>query len=45
VHRLGKKAAELFAQGDRTGAATAVTEMEKASADVIRLLDELLASR
>ena len=43
VHRNGKKAAELFAKGDRAGAAQAIIEMEKASADVVRLLDDLLA--
>jgi methyl-accepting chemotaxis protein len=43
VHTCGKKAAALFAQGDREGAQAAVSEMEIASAEVIRLLDELLA--
>jgi methyl-accepting chemotaxis protein len=45
VHRHGKKAAELFARGDRAGAAEAVVEMEKASEEVIRLLDELLSRK
>jgi methyl-accepting chemotaxis protein len=44
VHRFGKKAAELFALGDRAGAALNITQMEKASAEVITLLEELLGS-
>ena len=43
VHAFGKKAAALFAQGDREGALAAVEEMETASAEVMRLLDELIA--
>ena len=43
VHTYGKKAAAQFAQGDREGALASVSEMENASAEVIRLLDELIA--
>jgi methyl-accepting chemotaxis protein len=45
VHRFGKKAAELYGKGDRDGAAQNIVEMEKASGEVIRRLDELLARR
>ena len=45
VHRHGKKAAELFAQGDRSGAAAAVTEMERASTEFVKLLDELIVAQ
>jgi methyl-accepting chemotaxis protein len=44
VHRNGKKAAELFAKGDREGAELAIAEMEKASVEVLKLLDELLVA-
>jgi len=43
VHTHGKRAAALFAQGDNEGALASVGEMEKASGEVIRLLDELIA--
>ena len=43
VHANGKRAAALFAQGDRDGAYAAIADMEAASVDVVRLLDELLA--
>ncbi|MDQ2080924.1 methyl-accepting chemotaxis protein [Xanthobacteraceae bacterium Astr-EGSB] len=42
VHRHGRKAAELIAAGDRANAAVAVAEMDKASDEVLRLLDELI---
>ncbi len=42
VHETGKRAASLYARADREGAITAVDEMEKASEEVVRLLDELL---
>jgi methyl-accepting chemotaxis protein len=42
VHRNGKKAAELFAKGDRDGAELTIAEMEKASVEVLKLLDELI---
>jgi methyl-accepting chemotaxis protein len=42
VHRHGRAAAELFASGDRAGAYAEVEKMEKASAEVVRLLDQLL---
>jgi methyl-accepting chemotaxis protein len=43
VHRHGRRAAELFANGDRNGAYAEVEKMEAASAEVVRLLDQLLA--
>lgn len=43
VHTYGRQAATLFAQGDREGAQAAVYEMETASVEVVRLLDELIA--
>ena len=43
VHEHGKRAAALFARGDREGAYRAVEEMNGASVDVVRLLDELIA--
>ena len=43
VHRHGKRAAELHAAGDRESAYREVAEMEKASAEVVRLLDALIA--
>ncbi len=43
VHRHGRAAAELFAAGDRVGAYAEVEKMEKASTEVVRLLDQLLA--
>jgi methyl-accepting chemotaxis protein len=42
VHRHGQRAAELHAAGDRDGAYCEVAEMEKASVDVVRLLDALI---
>lgn len=42
VHRYGKNAAALFANGDREGALNAVAEMEQASVEVVRLLDILI---
>ncbi len=44
VHDHGRKAAALFAQGDRIGASAEVEKMEAASADVVRILDELIAA-
>ena len=41
VHRHGKAAAELFGQGDRVGALAKYGKMEKASAQVLALLDRL----
>jgi len=43
VHNYGKKAASLFAQGDRDGAVKAVEDMEKASVEVVRLLDVMIS--
>jgi methyl-accepting chemotaxis protein len=43
VHRHGKRAAELYASGDREGAYREVAEMERASAVVVELLDRLIA--
>ena len=43
VHTHGKRAAQLFNAGDREGAAAEVAAMEKASADVLQLLDRLIA--
>ncbi len=43
VHRHGRKAAELFANGDRDGAYAEVARMEAASKEVVRLLDQLIA--
>ncbi|MEQ8822910.1 MAG: methyl-accepting chemotaxis protein [Filomicrobium sp.] len=43
VHRHGKKAAALFAQGDREGAYSEILEMEKHSGEVVRLLDQLIS--
>ena len=43
VHRHGRTAAQLFANGDREGAYAEVEKMEKASVEVVRLLDQLLA--
>ncbi len=42
VHKRGKKAAELIASGDRDAARQAMAEMERASAEVIVLLDDLI---
>ncbi|MDR3496969.1 MAG: methyl-accepting chemotaxis protein [Ancalomicrobiaceae bacterium] len=44
VHANGRLAAERFKAGDVTGARAARTAMEKASVDVIRLLDDLIAA-
>jgi len=43
VHKFGKQAATQFANGDRLGALESITEMESASVEVVRLLDELIA--
>jgi methyl-accepting chemotaxis protein len=43
VHVHGKRAAELFARGDRAGAFAEVEKMEAASVEVVRLLDQLIA--
>jgi methyl-accepting chemotaxis protein len=43
VHVHGRRAAELFAKGDRVGAYAEVEKMEAASAEVVRLLDQLIA--
>ncbi len=45
VHNHGKKAAELFAKGDRVGALAEFVEMEKASQEVVALLEELKAAK
>jgi methyl-accepting chemotaxis protein len=42
VHSHGRKAAGLFAAGDREGAQAEVALMEEASHEVVRLLDELI---
>jgi methyl-accepting chemotaxis protein len=42
VHSLGLKAANLFASGDLEGAWAAYAEMEKASYQVVELLDKLI---
>lgn len=42
VHHHGKAAADFHARGDRAGAARELDEMEKASVEVLRGLDELL---
>lgn len=41
VHQHGKQAAKLFAAGDLPGALKEIHEVEAASKDVLRLLDEL----
>ena len=43
VHDHGRRAAELYTKGDRDGAYREVAEMEKASDEVVRLLDQLIA--
>jgi methyl-accepting chemotaxis protein len=43
VHVSGKKAAELYAAGDLPGARGAFGDMNEASAQVLRLLDQLIA--
>jgi methyl-accepting chemotaxis protein len=43
VHVHGRRAAELFAQGDRAGACAEVEKMEAASSEVVRLPDQLIA--
>jgi methyl-accepting chemotaxis protein len=43
VHVHGRRAAELFAQGDRAGTYAEVEKMEAASVEVVRLLDQLIA--
>ncbi len=42
VHEAGKRAARLWASGDRDGAEAAFIEMERASKDVLRLLDRMI---
>ena len=42
VHNYGKLAASIFAKGDRRGAEKAVDDMEKASKEVVRLLDAVI---
>ncbi len=42
VHLKGKEAASLFAGGQREGAIAAIEEMEAASLEVVRLLDDLI---
>lgn len=41
VHDHGKRAAKLFADGDLAGALKEISLVEEASADVLRLLDDL----
>ncbi|MGT2500917.1 CZB domain-containing protein [Bradyrhizobium guangxiense] len=41
VHDHGKHAAKLFADGDLAGALREISLVEEASADVLRLLDDL----
>lgn len=41
VHEHGKRAARLFEQGDLAGALKEIAQVETASADVLRLLDDL----
>ncbi len=43
VHRFGKEAARLHAQGDEEEAEKQFAEMEKASVDVVELIDRLIA--
>lgn len=43
VHSHGKRAAALFASGDRVGAQEEVSKMEDASLEVVRLLDILIS--
>ena len=43
VHDAGKRAARLWGHGDREGAEAAFAEMEEASKDVLRLLDQLIS--
>jgi len=43
VHKHGRQAAERYAAGDREGAYREVAEMERASTEVVRLLDALIA--
>ncbi len=42
VHNHGRKAVELFAQGRKEEAVREISAMEKASVDVLRLLDDML---
>ncbi len=44
VHESGKRAATLFAKGDRAGAIGAVDEMEIASQKVVEFLDVLISA-
>jgi methyl-accepting chemotaxis protein len=43
VHVHGRRAADLFANGDQVGAYAEVEKMEAASVEVVRLLDQLIA--
>lgn len=45
VHTHGKRAAELYGKGELDQACAEVADMEKASDDVVRLLDALIARR
>ena len=45
VHVAGRRVAELMGRGDRAGALAAYGEMERASAEVVTLLDRLIARR
>ena len=42
VHDHGRRAAALYAAGDREGAAQEIAKMEEASVEVVRLLDALI---
>ncbi len=44
VHHHGREAARLYAEGDLDGALREIEKVEKASVDVLRLLDELEAA-
>ncbi len=44
VHEHGKKAADLFLSGDREGAGREYQEVERASREVVSLLDEMIGS-
>ncbi len=43
VHSCGKRAASLFAKGDRSGTLKAIDDMEVASKEVVKLIDILIA--
>lgn len=42
THEAGKRAARLWGQGNREAAEAAFLEMEEASKEVLRLLDQLI---